>query len=223
MIFAWDFTENLLIPLGKLGGFMMLILGVMWIIYAIYETKRRKSFKKRKIESWDFDVTKFLKVLTYLGFIVGLLSIISGVAGLMFNTPPSVAYELNSEIGRNMFTSIFLIIFGVFTFLKPANDLPIASLIGVLAATGIVIILVLAIPDQLVQVIAVFVNPKIVLVILFVIIFAIVALTAKFYMSGFMAVSKIISWPPLAVIFAIFCFIQGFLLLVVGTSISGYF
>lgn len=223
MIFAWDFTENLLKPLGKLGGFMMLILGIMWIIYAIYETKRRKSFKKRKIESWDFDVTKFLKVLTYLGFIVGLLSIISGVAGLMFNTPPSVAYELNSELGRNMFTSIFLIIFGVLTFLKPANDLPIASLIGVLAATGIVIILVLAIPDQLVQVIAVFVNPKIVLVILFVIIFAIVALTAKFYMSGFMAVSKIISWPPLAVIFAIFCFIQGFLLLVVGTSISGYF
>ncbi len=223
MIFAWDFTENLLKPLGKLGGFMMLILGVMWIIYAIYETKRRKSFKKRKIESWDFDVTKFLKVLTYLGFIVGLLSIISGVAGLMFNTPPSVAYELNSEQGRNMFTSIFLIIFGVLTFLKPANDLPIASLIGVLAATGIVIILVLAIPDQLVQVIAVFVNPKIVLVILFVILFAIVALTAKFYMSGFMAFSKIISWPPLAVIFAIFCFIQGFLLLVVGTSISGYF
>ena len=223
MIFQFDFTEHILKPLGKFGGWFMLILGIMWLVYAAYETKRRKSFKKRKVEDWDFDVTKFLKALTYIGFIVGLLSIISGVAGLMFDIPPSVAYASTTENSRNLFTSILLIIFGILTFVKPANDLPLASIIGVLAASLVIIILAFAIPDQLVQVIAVFINPKILLAIVFLIVFAIVALTAKFYTKAFMTISKAISWPPLAVIFAIFCLIQGFLLLVVGVSISGYF
>ncbi|KKK59405.1 hypothetical protein LCGC14_3034710, partial [marine sediment metagenome] len=73
------------------------------------------------------------------------------------------------------------------------------------------------------QVIAVFIDPKILLVIIFIIIFAIIALTAKFYMSGVMAISKALSWPPLAFIVAAFCLIQGLLLLVLGVSISGYF
>lgn len=223
MIFQFDFTKHILKPLGELGGWFMLILGIMWLIYAAYETKRRQSFKKRKVEDWDFDVTKFLKAITYIGFIVGILALISGVAGLMFDIPPSVAYATTSENSRNLFTSILLIIFGILTFVKPANDLPLASIIGVLAATLVVIIIALAIPQQFVDVIAVFVNPKIVLAIIFLIVFAIVALTAKFYVKVFMTISKAISWPPLAVIFSIFCFIQGFLLLVVGVSISGYF
>jgi len=223
LIFQFNFTENFLKPLGRLGGWFMLILGIMWLIYAAYETKRRKSFKKRKVEDWDFDVTKFLKAITYIGFIVGILALISGFSGLMFDIPPSVAYATTSEPSRNLFTSILLIVFGILTFVKPANDLPLASIIGVLAATLVIIILTLAIPQQLVDVIAVFVNPKIVLAIIFIIVFAIVALTAKFYVKVFMTISKAISWPPLAVIFAIFCFIQGFLLLVVGVSISGYF
>ncbi|MFW9827755.1 MAG: hypothetical protein ACFFEY_09195 [Candidatus Thorarchaeota archaeon] len=223
MIFQFDFTEHILKPLGKFGGWFMLILGIMWLIYAVYETKRRKSFKKRKIEDWDFNITKFLKALTYIGFIVGLLSIISGFAGLMFDIPPSVAYASTTENSRNLFTSILLIIFGILTFVKPANDLPLASIIGVLAASLVVIILAFAIPQQLVDVIAVFINPKLVLAIVFLIVFAIIALTAKFYVKFFMSISKAISWPPLAVIFAVFCLIQGFLLLVVGVSISGYF
>ena len=60
MIFQFDFTEHILKPLGKFGGWFMLILGIIWLVYAAYETKRRKSFKKRKVEDWDFDVTKFL-------------------------------------------------------------------------------------------------------------------------------------------------------------------
>ncbi|MFX1503105.1 MAG: hypothetical protein ACFFDH_19250 [Promethearchaeota archaeon] len=223
MIFQWDFTENFLKPLGKFGGFFLLVLGIMWLLYAVYETKRRKSFKKRKVEDWDFDITKVLKALTYIGFIVGLLSIVSGVSGLMYRIPPSTAYAAVSENDRNLFTSILLIVFGILTFVKPANDLPLASIIGMLMASVVVILLALLIPQTVVDLIAVFINPKLLLAILFIVIFAIVALTAKFYTAGFMAVSKAISWPPLAVIFAIFCFVQGFLLLVVGVSISGFF
>ncbi len=197
----------------------MLLLGIIWVLYAVYETKRRKSFKKRKTETWDFDITKFLKGLTYIGFIVGLLCIISGVSGLMFDIPPSVAYA----DGRNLFTSILLIVFGILTFVKPANDLPLASIVGMLAATLVVVLLALLIPQTVVDLIAVFINPKILLAIIFIIIFALIALTAKFYTAGFMAVSKAISWPPLAVIFALFCLVQGFLLVVIGVSISGPF
>ncbi|MFW9773237.1 MAG: hypothetical protein ACFFFB_01670 [Candidatus Heimdallarchaeota archaeon] len=219
MIFAFDFTEHILKPLGKFGGLFMLILGAIWILYAAYETKRRKSFKKRKVEDWDFDVTKFLKGLTYFGFLVGILSLISGVSGLMFDIPPSQAYAATTENARNLFTAILLIIFGILTFVKPANDLPLSSLIGVLAASLVVIVLAFAIPQTLVDLIAALVDPRIVLAVIFIIVFALVALTAKFYTQAFMTISKALSWPPLAVIFAIFCFIQGVLVLVLGISI----
>lgn len=224
MIFTFDFTKNILKPLSQWGGFFLFLLGIIWIIYALYETKRRGSFKKRKVETWDFDVTKFLKVLTYFGFIVGIFSILSGVGALILDVPPSTAYALkNPTVGRSLFTAIILIVFGIFTFLKPINDLPIASVIGLMVASLIVAIIALAIPEKFVEAIAVFIDPKILLVIIFIIIFAIIALTAKFYMSGVMAISKALSWPPLAFIVAAFCLIQGFLLLVVGVSISGYF
>jgi hypothetical protein len=223
MIYQFDFTENFLRPLAEFAGFFILILGVIWIIYALYETKRRGSFKERKTEDWDYKLTRFLKILTYLGFFVGVISIMCGVGGLILNEPPSVAYGANTQNSASVFTSIFLIILGLLTFLKPVNDLPFASVIGLLAASAVIVIVALSIPDQLVQVIAVFINPKIFLVILFIIVFAIVALTVKFYIGGLMKISKGLSWPPLALIIAIFCLLQGFLLLVIGVSITGLF
>ncbi|MFX1326394.1 MAG: hypothetical protein ACFE8N_15700, partial [Promethearchaeota archaeon] len=120
---------------------------------------------------------------------------------------------------RNLFTAILLIIFGILTFVKPANDLPLSSLIGVLAASLVVIVLAFAIPQTVIDLIAALVDPRIVLAVIFIIVFALVALTAKFYTQAFMTISKALSWPPLAVIFAIFCFIQGVLVLVLGISI----
>jgi len=224
MIFAWDFTENFIRPLAKWGGFFFLILGIMWIIYALYETKRRGSFKKRKVEDWDFDLTKFLKILTYIGFLVGIFSMLSGIGELILDEPPSVAYKTaNPGEGRNLFSAILLIVFGVFTFLKPLNDLPIASVVGLLVASAAAIIVCILIPDSLVEHIAVHFDPKWFFIILFIIVLAIVAILVKFYIGGLIRVSKIISWPPFAFIVAVLCLIQGFLLLVVGISISGYF
>ncbi len=224
MIYQFGFTEVFLRPLAELAGFFVLLLGLMWLIYTIYETMRRGSFKERKVEDWNFDVTKFLKILTYLGLVVGILSILSGVGGLILkDVAPSVAYATNTQDARSMFTSIFLIILGILTLLKPLNDLPISSVIGILLASIVVVIVVLAIPDQLVQVIAIFIDPRIVLAIIFIFVFAIVALTVKFYIGTLMSISKAISWPVFAFIIAIFCLLQGFLLVVIGVSITGYF
>ncbi|MHA1509048.1 MAG: hypothetical protein ACTSO6_10145, partial [Promethearchaeota archaeon] len=197
--------------------------GVMWLVYAIYEAQRRGSVKKRKVEDWNFDVTKFLKFLTYFGIVIGILSILSGVGGLVLDQAPSVAYASNTQDAMSLFVSAFLIIVGIFTLLKPLNDLPISSVIGILLASLIVVVAVSAIPDQVVQIIAVFIDPKLLLLIIFIVVFAIVALTVKFYIGVLMAISKAISWPVLAFIVAAFCLLQGFLLLVVGVSITGYF
>jgi len=220
LIFAWNFTENFLRPLSRWGGFFFLILGVMWLIYAIYETKRRGSFKKRKVESWDFDITRFLKILTYIGFFVGIFSMMSGIGELILDEPPSVAYAAaNPGAGRSLFSAILLIVFGIFTFLKPINDLPIASIVGLIVASAAAIIVCLLIPDVLVEHIAIHFDPKWFFIILFIIILAIVAILVKFYIAGIMRISKIISWPPFAFIVAVVCLIQGFLLLVLGISI----
>jgi hypothetical protein len=212
--------QNFMAFFGRMAGFFVLILGIMWLIFGIYEAKRRGSVKKRKTEDWDMKVTKFLKVLTYLGLIIGILAILSGVGGLMENVPPSIAF-ISGEV--SIFTSALLIIIGILTLLKPINDLPIASVVGLLAGSAVVLVLVMVMPGQIYEVIGIFMNPTVFFVILFIIIFAIVALTAKFYIGGLMKISKFISWPPIAFIVAVFCFLQGFLVLVFGISIGYLF
>lgn len=218
MIF--QLKELFLIPLAEIAGYFLLILGVMWLVYGVYEAKRRGSVKKRKVEEWDFDVTKFLKILTYLGLIVGVFGILCGVGGLMYNVPPSVRFQ-SGEV--SIFTSVLLIIIGILTLLKPINDLPIASIIGLLAGSAVVAVIVMVIPQQAYEVIDIFIDARLFFIILFFVIFAIVALTAKFYIGGLMKISKFISWPPIAFIVAGFLFLQGFLVLVIGVSIGYYF
>ena len=205
---------------GRMAGFFILILGIMWLIFGIYEAKRRGSVKKRKIEDWDMKVTKFLKVLTYLGIVIGVLALLSGVGGLMENVPPSINF-ISGEV--SIFTSALLIIFGILTLLKPINDLPIASVVGLLAGSAVTLVLVMVMPTGAYTIIGVFMNPTVFFIILFIIIFAIVALTAKFYIGVLMKISKFISWPPIAFIVAGFCFLQGFLVLVFGVSIGYLF
>jgi hypothetical protein len=205
---------------GQMAGFFVLILGIMWLIFGVYEAKRRGSVKKRKTEDWDMKVTKFLKALTYLGLVIGILAILSGVGGLMENVPPSIAF-ISGEV--SIFTSALLIIIGILTLLKPINDLPIASVVGLLAGSAVILVLVMVMPAEAYTVIGLFMNPTVFFVILFIIIFAIIALTAKFYIGGLMKVSKFISWPPIAFVVAGFCFLQGFLVLVFGISIGYLF
>ncbi|MFW9772362.1 MAG: hypothetical protein ACFFBY_05720 [Promethearchaeota archaeon] len=224
MFFEWNFVDNFFKPLGAFAGFFLLILGLMWLIYAIYETKRRGSFEKRKVEEWEHaEPTKFLKILTYFGFVVGVFSLLCGISGLMYNIAPSVAYISGTGDQVSIFTSAFLIIFGILTFLKPINDMPIASVLGLLAGSAVVLILIFVMPEEAYIIIGLAMNPKLFFIILFIVIFAIVALTTKFYIGGLMKISKGVSWPPIAFVISAFCILQGFLLLVVGVSITGIF
>ena len=213
-------VDQFLIPIAELAAFFVILLGVFWGIYASYEANRRKSWRKLTgVEDWDFDITTFLKVLTGLGFFVGVFCIISGVAGLILDIPPSIAYQTQTNDARNYVTSIFLIVLGIITLMKPLNDLPIPSMIGFAVAGGVTIILAFLIPDSAVALIENYIDPKIVLIVIFFIIFTIVGITVKFYLAGIMFLSKIISWPPFALIIMGLSFAQGFALLIYGISI----
>jgi hypothetical protein len=202
------------------AGFFMLLLGIMLLINASYEANRRESWRQLTgVDDWNFDVTKVLRLMTYYGFIVGILCITAGAIGLILNVAPSIAYAVTTENERNVFTSLFLIIFGFFAFMKPLNDLPISSMVGIFVATAITLAIAFLIPDSAVELIENYVNPKIVLIVIFFIIFTVVAITVKFYTAGLMMASKFISWAPIAFIVAIISFIQAFMLLVMGTSL----
>ncbi|TFF90708.1 MAG: hypothetical protein EU548_01625 [Promethearchaeota archaeon] len=212
-----EWVDGFFKPLAAYAWLMMVLLGIMWLIYAAYEANRRETWRKlTKIDDWEFDITPFLKLLTYVGFILGILSIFSGATGLILNIAPSTKYATETLNSVNYFTSIFLIIFGLLTFFKPLNDLPIPSIIGLAAAsliTAIIIWVIAALNVSISTTIAV------ALIVIFLIIFAITAISVKFYTALFMSISKIISWPPFAFIAAVFCVIQGLLLVLLGISI----
>ncbi|MEJ2277886.1 MAG: hypothetical protein P8Y70_09085 [Candidatus Lokiarchaeota archaeon] len=138
------------------------------------------------------------------------------MAALILDVPPSYRFVTD---GRNIFTSILLIVLGILTFLKPMNDLPIAGVVGLLASTAAVIAVAFLLPDSAKNWIGNFINIKWFLIILFIVVFSIVGVITKFYIEGFMSLSKLISWPPLAFIVAAFCILQGFWIFLFGTSI----
>jgi hypothetical protein len=217
----WDIFQGFFDWVAESAAIMLILAGVIAITWLGYEMKRRRSFTKRKVDEYEFNVTKFLRILSYLGIIVGIFCIWSGAVGLLRNLPPSFKYEelYGPNAGANHFTSISLIVLGIVMFLKPINDLPWAGIIGLIVGGVVTFLIAIAVPDQLVQVIAVFIDPRWVLGILFLLITAIVALSVKFYITGLMAISKVLSWPPIAVIIMIYCFLQGFSLWIFGFSL----
>lgn len=216
----WAIIRGFFNWVSESAAIMMVLSGIMAITWFGYEKKRRGSITKRKAEE-EFDVTKFLRGLSYIGLILGIFVIWSGVMSLILDIPPSFQYRDITEDGSNHFTSIFLIVIGITMGFKPISDLPISSILGLIAGTVTAFVIALLVPDWAVTLIAGVVNPKWILVIIFIIVTVIVALTAKFYIGSLQKISKFLSWPPIALVIVIFCLVQGFALWIFGVSIFG--
>jgi len=222
----WSIIRQFFSWVSESAAIMMVLSGVMAITWLGFEKKRRGSFTKRKVEE-EFDVTKFLRGLSYIGLILGIFVVWSGVMSLILDISPSFEYarlnpgETPFDGEANHFTSIFLIVIGIAMFFFPIKDLPLASLIGLGVATVTVIGIALIVPDWAVNLIAGVINPKWILVIIFIIITIVVAISVKFYIGVLKAISKFLSWPPIAFVVVIFCLIQGFALWIFGVSIFG--
>ncbi len=228
MIYQTDYWEIIRVFfdwVGESAAIMMVLSGVMAITWLGYERKRRGSFTKRKVDM-EFAVTKFLRVMSYLGLVLGIFVVWSGAMSLILDISPSFEYaRLNPgqvapfDGEANHFTSIFLIVIGIAMFFFPIKDLPLASMIGLLAATATVIVIALLVPDWAVGLIAGVINPKWILVIIFIIVTVVVIIAVKFYIGIFKTISKVLSWPPIAFVIVIFCLVQGFALWIWGVSI----
>ena len=217
----WDYARIFFEWVANSAGVMVFITGFIALTWLGYERKRRGSFTKRKVEEGrSFDITKFLRILSYAGVIVGILDIWAGSTGLIQDIPPSFRYRDLTANEADHFTCIFLIVVGIAMLFKPINDLPLASILGLLAGTATAVVLALLIPDNVVAWIGDYlINPKLLLIIIFIIVSVIVAMTAKFYIGVLQAISKFLSWPPIALLIMLFSFIQGILLWGIGTSI----
>ncbi|KKM82946.1 hypothetical protein LCGC14_1314390 [marine sediment metagenome] len=226
MIFQTDYFQQFFSWVSESAAIMMVLSGLMAITWLGFEKKRRGSFTKRKVEE-EFDVTKFLRGLSYIGLILGIFVIWSGVMSLIYDISPSFEYArlnpgedpFNGE--ANHFTSIFLIVIGIAIFFFPIKDLPLASLLGLGVATATVIVIALIVPDNVATWIGGFINTKWLLVIIFIIITVVVAILVKFYIGVLKAISKFLSWPPIALVIVVFCLIQGLALWIFGVSVFG--
>ena len=219
MIFQLDFFNWV----AQSAGVMVFISAFIALTWLGYERKRRGSFTRRKAseggEDKKFDLSRFLKILSYLGIVVGILDVWAGAMGLILDIPPSFRYAAITENGADHFTCIFLIVIGIAMLFKPINDMPLASIIGILAGSAAALVLALFIPDSAVIWISYWINPKLGLIIVFILVTAIVALTAKFYIGILQKISKFLSWPPIAFLIMVFCIVQGILLWGFGLSI----
>ena len=72
-------------------------------------------------EEKKFDATKFLRGLSYLGLILGVFVIWSGVMGLILDIPPSFQYRDITGDHANHFTCTYLIVIGIVMFFKPIS------------------------------------------------------------------------------------------------------
>ena len=219
----WPYILAFFTWVSESAGIFVLISGVIALTWVGFESKRRGSFFKRKSEEGiTAVVSKFLRIslriISYSGVIVGILCIWAGAMGLILDIPPSFKYG-DITPHADHFTCIFLIVVGIAMFFKPVNDLPLSSILGLIAASATVFILALIVPDSAVKWIAGWINPKLLLIIIFIIITALVAIVAKFFLRVPQAISKFLSWPPVAFLIMIFGFVQGILLLGFGISV----
>ena len=215
----WPYVLAFFTWVSESAGIFVLISGVIALSWLGFERKRRGSFFGRKSDGEKTSVVStLLRIISYFGVMVGILNIWAGAMGLILDIPPSFKYGAVTPHADH-FTCIFLIVVGIAMFFKPINDLPLASILGLIAGSATAIILALLVPDSAVKWIAYLINPKFLLIIIFVVVTVIVALTAKFSIGLLQTISKFISWPPVAFLIMIFGFVQGILLWGFGISI----
>ncbi len=218
----WTYIEGFFDWVANSGGIMVVISGIIAISWLGYERKRRGSFFKRKtdqeIEKPKHRMLTLLKIISFSGLIIGVLCVWAGVMGLILDIPPSFRYVDATENHANQFTCLYLIIIGIAMFFKPIKDLPLSSLFGILAGAVSTILFATLVPDTVI-------GPLIskyfkwICIAIFIIVACTVAVLFKFYIKVFVLISKVLSFPPVALGIAIFAFTQGILLWGFGVSI----
>ncbi|MHA1728605.1 MAG: hypothetical protein ACTSWY_07715 [Promethearchaeota archaeon] len=204
------------------AGWMLFFGGILALTWLGYERKRKKGFLHIEREDWQItEVSKFLRALSYIGLVLGVLMIWAAVIGMINDIPPSFKFRDNSADHYDLFTSVACIVVGLVCFMKPINDLPWAGIIGVF--TGIISGMLLAVnmPESMYTIF----QPDIVKwssVIVGILVASLTGMLLKFYIGSVQTISRVLSWPPIALVLSAFCFLQASFLLIWGFSMGAY-
>jgi hypothetical protein len=215
-----DIINWWMVVFGDSAAWLLIFSGMMTLVWFFYEGVRR-GFVKPKNEAWERDkVSRFLKAVVVLGIVLGIIMVLTAILTMVKDIPPSFKYRDNPgdhSLGDHFdwLTSISLLVLGLAMFIKPLEDVPLATIIGLVVGAGVAFLLALLIPTNLGE----NTTMKWILVIVFVIVTSLVGAMTKVWVDGIEGVAKFISWPPVAIVISAFCFIQGFAVLLVGYSL----
>jgi len=203
----------------KNAGWMLIIGGAMAITWMGYETKRKQAFFKKRFkkEDWEeIEVSKFLKVLSFLGLALGVILIWASAVGAINNIAPSNMYLNRFGPHWDWLTTISCLVVGIVMFLKPINDLPWAGMIGLIAGVATAVLLVIFLPKSWIE------NETAKWVILGIgfALSTLVGISMKFWIGTLQSISRVLSYPPIALVVAVYCFVQGGLILLWGFGLG---
>ncbi|MHA1819877.1 MAG: hypothetical protein ACTSU2_16135 [Promethearchaeota archaeon] len=199
------------------AAWMLIIGGFVALTWLGYERKRKKGFIRIKTEDWEeTEVTKFLRVLSYTGIFLGIIIIWAAIIGMLNGIPPSFKYRDVTGNNYDIVTSVSCIVVGLVMFFKPVNDLPWAGIIGFFAGVAASIVIALNIPPSWMS------NPNLkwYIIITGIVIASLVGVLVKNWIGVIQAISKILSYPPIALIVAVYCFVQGGMVLLLGYGLG---
>lgn len=211
------FMENVF---ADSAAIMLVITGIMMLVWFFYEGVRR-GFVKPKNESWERDnVSRILKIIILLGIILGVIVVVTGIMTIFLRLPPSYAYrdrysDLAKYRGFDLLTSVSLILLGLAMFLKPLEDVPVATFLAVIVAGLLGFLAIMFVPEAILQ----YKAMKYIIGAVCLLTGTMIAVLSKVWIDGVEFIAKVLSWPPFAMILATYCLVQGFMLWITGYTI----
>lgn len=213
--------DSFIRTVGDSGAIMLIFAGIMAFVWFLSEGYRRGGFlRPKKEEALHDELSTIFKIIVFLGIFIGLLVIATGIITIWLDIPPSENYAVNRP-HYDMLTSVSLILMGFAMFLKPFKDVPWAALLGIIGGCALGVYVCLAIPENWLIALELLGNwnSRYVYVVVFIVIASAFGVFIKFWFNGIEMVSRFISWPPIALIIAIYCLIQGFYVLIGGNTL----
>ncbi len=205
-----------------------LLLPAASIMYTwILEAKKRKDMQRGEEYKRGVDVSKLVKVFSFIGMVYGFFLMIGAVMAELTGSSPSLAFRTNWGLPNpadplglpfevvNHFTNIMYFITGMVMFFKPLKDVPFASLISLGAAAVVTLLAAWTIPNDRIGslILDYVIELKWLLLIVFLVVLAIVYSLTKVSFTLMTKFSRLISMPPFALLYATFILTQGVILL----------
>ncbi len=199
-------------------GWLLVFSGLIFIVWFIYEAHNRGGFLRPTKKEWENPVLGgFIKSIVLLSFAFGLLLLWAGIIGWMNNIPPSTKYGEVTGMHHDPLTTGTLLILGAIMFIKPIKDVPFYAVIGLMVGVISATAFAAFIPAPIAEYYGWDIRKW--AIIIGIIVAAVVGMSVKFYTNILEFLAKFFSLPPVALVIAIYCILQGFIIIIGGSTL----